>query len=197
MLNNTDKVRVENRDNTLVGYTVPESNIVRRFHENEVKEIPMGELRQMVQLKGHKNIIKNHLIIHSKEAVSELLPEAEPEYFYNAKDVDFLLARGTLDQLLDALDFAPEGVITLIKEEAVKTNLNDMSKREAILEKTGFDVTKAIEIRRLSEQKVETVVKTRRSAPIIEAAEEIEAEAEAPVRRTAAPKFRVAVKSEN
>lgn len=189
MLKDTDKVRIENRDNTLVGYVVPESNIIRRFQAKEVKELPMGELRQMVQLKGHRNIIKNHLIIHSKEAVEELLPEAEPEYFYNAKDVDFLLQRGTLDQLLDALDFAPEGVINLIKDEAVNIDLNDMRKREAIFDKTGFDVTKAIEIRRLGEQKVETVVKTRRATPLNEVAEE--SESNAPARRSAAPKYTI------
>ena len=148
-----------------------------------------GELRQMIQLKGHRNVIKNHLIIHSKDAVDELMPDAEPEYFYNAKDVDFLLQRGTLDQLLDALDFAPEGVVNLIKEEAVKIDLNDLRKREAILEKTGFDVTKAIEIKRLSEQKVENVVKTRRATPMGEAAEE--SASEAPARRSAAPKYAI------
>ena len=194
MLHNDDKVRVENRDNTLVGYVVPETNIIRRFNEQETKEIPMGELRQMVQVKGHRNLIKNHLIIHSKEAVDELMPDAEPEYFYTAKDVDFLLSRGTLDQLLDALDFAPEGVINLIKDEAVKTNLNNVDKREAILSKTGFDVTKAIEIRRLANTKTEAEVKTRRATPITETT--TDTDSDAPIRRTVAPKYKVSVKTE-
>ena len=189
MLENTDKIRVENRDNTLVGYIVPETNIIRRFNAYETKEISMGELRQMVQVKGHRNLIKNHLIIHSKEAVEELLPEAEPEYFYNTKDVDFLLERGSVDQLYDALDFAPEGVIQLIKDEAVKTNLNDMRKREAILEKTNFDVTKAIEIRRLGETAVKSEVKTRRATPLTE--DTINNQSEAPTRRASAPKYTV------
>lgn len=186
MLKDTDKVRVENRDNTLVGYTVPETKIIRRFNENEVKELTMGELRQIIQDRGCRNVIKNHLIIHDKSAVEELLPGVEPEYFYNTKDVDFLLTRGSLDQLLDALDFAPEGVVNLIKEEAVKVDLNDMRKREAILEKTGFDVTKAIDIRKLGEAKDETAPKTRRAAPIGDTKDEVPADeaAPAPVRRT-------------
>lgn len=189
MLENTDKIRVENRDNTLVGYIVPETNIIRRFNAYETKEISMGELRQMAQVKGHRNLIKNHLIIHSKEAIEELLPEIEPEYFYNTKDVDFLLERGSVDQLYDALDFAPEGVIQLIKDEAVKTNLNDMRKREAILEKTNFDVTKAIEIRRLSETEVKSEVKTRRATPLTDTTSS--GQVEAPTRRTSAPKYTV------
>ena len=188
MLHDTDKIRVENRDNTLVGYTVPETKIIRRFKEYETKDILMSELRQIIQDKGCRNVIKNHLIIHNQEAVKELLPDAEPEYFYNTKDVDFLLTQGSLDQLLDALDFAPEGVIALIKDEAVKTNLNDMSKREAILDKTGFDVTKAIEIRRLSETPVTTEVKTRRVAINADAPA---AEESVPARRASTPKYHI------
>jgi hypothetical protein len=89
---------------------------------------------------------------------------------------------------LDALDFAPEGVIALIKDEAVKTNLNDMSKREAILDKTGFDVTKAIEIRRLSETPVTTEVKTRRVAINADAPA---AEESVPARRASTPKYHI------
>lgn len=186
MIHDTDKIRVENRDNTLVGYIVPETNIIRRFNAYETKELSMGELRQMIQVKGHRNLIKNHLIIHNKEAVDELMPNAEPEYFYNAKDVDFLLERGSLDQLYDALDFAPEGVIQLIKDEAVRTNLNDLQKRQAILEKTGFDVTGAINIRTQSETVAPTENKARRATPIINN----ETTTETPTRRTSsfAPK---------
>jgi hypothetical protein len=166
MLNNTDKVIVENRSNAICCYRIPETNYIRRFVENERKEIPMGELRAAIQIPGTRMLIKDDLIIHSKEAVEELLPEVEPEYFYTAKDVDFLLTRGTLDQLKDALDFAPEGVVNLIKEEAVKTELNDVSKREAILTQTGFNVTEAIKIKNMSESKADTEIRTRRANPI-------------------------------
>ena len=194
MLQNTDLIRVENRDNSLVGYVIPETKTLRRFNAFETKEIPMGELRQMVNDRGCKNVIVNHLIIHSQEAVEELLPGVEPEYFYNAKDVDFLLERGSLDQLLDALDFAPEGVINLIKDQAVNIELNDMRKREAILEKTHFDVTNAINIKRLSGVAEKNETRTRRAAPIGEVVEE--APVEAPVRRSVAPKYKVAAKED-
>ena len=187
MLNNSDTIRVENRGNSIVGYRVPESNVIRRFVANEIKEIPMGELRQAVQIPGTRRTIVNNLIIHDKSAVEELLPEVEPEYFYTVKDIDFLLERGTLDQLKDALDFAPKGVIEMIKDRAVTNELNDVRKREAILESTNFNVTGAIEINHLAqvENKIET--KTRRAAPLGE--EVSETQAEAPVRRAAAPRF--------
>lgn len=186
MLNNTDKVRVENRANAIVCYRVPESKIIRRFVAGEVKEIEMGELRQAIQIPGTFRLIESNLIIHNKEAVDELLPNAEPEYFYDKKDVDFLLEQGTLDQLKDALDFAPDGVIELIKERAVKGELNDMRKREAILNATNFNVTKAIEIRYQAEEDSTPIeAKTRRTTPINESS------LEAPVRRTTTPKYTV------
>jgi hypothetical protein len=54
---------------------------------------------------------------------------------------------GTLEQFLDCLDFAPESVLENIKDMAVSLPLNDVSKRNAIQEKLGFDVSKAIEIK--------------------------------------------------
>jgi len=189
MIANTDKIRVENRANAIVAYVVPESNIIRRFVPGETKEITMNELRQAVQIPGIYRLIESNLIIHSKEAADELLPGVEPEYFYNAKDVDYLLERATLDQLRDALDFAPEGVVELIKERAVKTKLNDVRKREIILEQTNFDVTKAIEIQHLSETEIKTETRTRRAAPLTEEAQNNEPEM--PVRRAAAPKYTV------
>ena len=47
---------------------------------------------------------------------------------------------------MDCLDFAPEGVIELVKKYAVELKVNDIQKRQAILDKTGFNVTSAIEI---------------------------------------------------
>ena len=52
---------------------------------------------------------------------------------------------GTQDEFLDMLDFAPEGVMNLIKTYAVKLPLTDLYKIEALKEKTGFDSAKALE----------------------------------------------------
>jgi hypothetical protein len=98
-----------------------------------------------------------------------------------------LLEQGTLDQLKDALDFAPDGVIDLIKERAVKNELNDMRKREAILKATNFDVTKAIDVVHQAIEEMPVIeTKTRRAAPIGDSDQ-----SEKTVRRTAAPKYTV------
>ena len=55
-----------------------------------------------------------------------------------------LILNGSLDAFLDALDFAPIGIIDLIKNLSVSLPITDINKRRALKEKTGFDVDKAI-----------------------------------------------------
>ena len=90
----------------------------------------------------------------------------------NQKDVKNLLLTGSLDAFKDCLDFAPEGVIDLVKQMAVELNLNDVAKREAILKATGFNVTNAIELRKAvaatEEPKEEKKATGRRVTPSTE-----------------------------
>ena len=88
----------------------------------------------------------------------------------------------------DCLDFAPNGVIDLIKSLAVSLKIDNVSKRKAIQEKTGFNVTRAIEINEETEEEEETSKENnqgRRAAPISTKKEE------APQRRSAPPKYNV------
>ena len=55
-----------------------------------------------------------------------------------------LLKHGTMDEFLDCLDFAPVGVIELIKKFAVTLPLDNYEKRQALKAKTGLDVDAAI-----------------------------------------------------
>lgn len=190
MLENDTIIKVTNRDNCYIGYRIPEmNNLRRRFAPGESKDLPMDELKKLAWSNGGRSLIKNHLIIHNEEAVQELIGEVEPEYFYNMDDVKNLLNYGSTAQLLDTLDFAPEGVVSLVKDMAVETKLNDVRKREIIREKTNFNVDKAIEY---SEVPVEedSDAKIRRSVPITEAMEGSTGP-ETPVRRTSAPKYKV------
>lgn len=187
MLDKTALIKVVNRDNGTVGYTIPDlGNLHRNFQPKEEKEVTMEELRKLSYLPGGMVMLQDCLIIKNPEAVAELLGEVEPEYHYTEADIKQLLLYGTMDQFMDCLDFAPQGVIDLLKTMAVDLKVNNIEKREAIKEKTGFDVSKAIEINRLSEEDAEAPVeKTRRAAPIQTPAPE------APVRRTTAPKYKV------
>ena len=102
------------------------------------------EIEALSYTNGGLDLIRNHLLVKDEEILDDLNINREPEYYMNANDVLNLLKTGSLDELLDALDFAPEGVITLIKDLSVELPLNDFAKRQAIMEKTGFDVSAAI-----------------------------------------------------
>ena len=60
------------------------------------------------------------------------------------RDIAALIQAGSLDAFLDALDFAPIGVIDLIKKLSIEIPLVDIQKRKALKEKTGFDVEAAL-----------------------------------------------------
>lgn len=190
MLPNDFTVKISNRDNSHVGYTVPELNNLRRhFMPGETKEVTMDELRKLSWTPGGASLLKNHFIIHNEEAVMELVPGAEPEYFYDKQDVEKLLTVGSLDQVKDALDFAPDGVVSLIKDVAVDIKVNDVQKRDAIKEATGFDVSKAIEFNAVSKPD-DAESKTRRTTPMSDA-DTVPSENAAPKRRATAPTYSV------
>lgn len=145
-------IRICNRDNAAVFYDIPEMNGLHRvFQPNEIKEVTLEELIKLSYEPGGMNLLRNNFILDNKEAIDMILGHVEPEYTYTPADVKNLLLNGSLDELLDCLDFAPEGVIELIKTFAVELPLNDVAKREAILEKTGFNVTNAIQIKKDTE----------------------------------------------
>jgi len=171
MLENNTIIKVKNRDNGTVGYVIPDlGNLHRSFQPHEEKDISYEELKKLSYLPGGNVILKDYLIIENEDAVAELLGEVEPEYNYTEEDIKNILERGSVDQLLDALDFAPSGVIDLIKDMAVKIELNDVRKREAILQKTGFNVTSAIEINKETAETSSEATQTRRTTPITETA---------------------------
>lgn len=174
MINKDSKIKVVNKFNGTVGYDVPELGVHRNFYPKQNKEIPFEELERLSFLPGGEVILKQYLEIVDREAITALFNDKpEPEYHYSEEDVLKLMSQGTLDQFLDCLDFAPEVIKEMIKTKAVDLPLNDMAKREAIKEKLGFDVTRAIEIKNTKydgESENENVVKAatsgRRAAPL-------------------------------
>ena len=174
MIDRNAMIKVINKFNGIVGYDVPELGVNRTFYPKESKNISYNELERLSYLPGGESILKDYLEITDENAILELFnTKTEPEYHYSEDDVKKLLTTGSLDQFLDCLDFAPPVIIDMIKDMAVTLPLNDMAKRDAIKDKIGFDVTKAIEIKNTKydgevENDVEEKVSTsgRRTAPI-------------------------------
>ena len=169
MIEKDTLIKVRNRDNGTVGYTIPDlGNLHRTFQPNEIKKLSFEELQKLSWVDGGAVLLRDYLVIEDNpEAVAELIGKVEPEYNYTEKEVTVLLQSGSLDQLKDALDYAPKGVIELIKDLAVKLPLNDIAKMKAIKEKTGFNVETAIMINEETSEKVDEKTNSgRRAKPV-------------------------------
>ena len=138
-------MKVRNRSTSTVGYTVPDLHVNRTFVPGEIKEIPQTELEALVQQPGGRVILTEYLQV-SRDDIKKLdVLEPEQEYFYSEEDVKNIMKFGTQDEFLDMLDFAPAGVMDMIKDYAVTLPLTDLYKVEALKKKTGFDSAKALE----------------------------------------------------
>ena len=195
MLDKNTIVKVTNRSDGSVSYNIPDLNLIRRFAYQEAKDITVDELRKLSYIPGGQYLLKNSLIIDNPELVAELLGEVEPEYNYTEADIRNLLLYGSLDELLDCLDFAPTGVVEILKKLAVKLELNDIKKRQAIFDKTGFNVTKAIEINNITEDDdVGEAAPVRRASA--NPAEKVKESEGGNSRRTQPPKYNVTKRGE-
>ena len=171
-MSNEQVYNVKNRSAGMVVYNIPELNIRRQFQPGEVKRISHNELEALSFRPGGKEIIANYLQVRNAEVLQELNIHTEMEYFMDRNQVIELIKSGSEDQWLDALNFAPTGVIELIKQLSVEIPLADYNKRQILKEKLGFDIDAAIrnsDINDVEEHVIAPNAPARRaSAPIID-----------------------------
>ena len=135
---------VKNRSASIVGYKIPELGIRREFGIGEVKKISGEELEKLTFQAGGRELLESFLQVASEDAINNLNLRVEAEYFMSEQQVAELILTGSIDAFLDALDYAPTGVIDLIKRFAIDLPMTDTNKIAALKEKTGFDVTAAL-----------------------------------------------------
>ena len=167
MLNKNTKIKVKNRSTGTVGYSIPDmNNLTRKFYAGELKEVTFEELQKLSYKPGGMYILENYLIIvDNDEALKAILGQVELEYNYTESEIKYMLENGSIDELLDCLDFAPAGVIELVKKIAVEIEINDLKKRKAIFEKTGFNINEAIRIKNESEETTSDEDAAKEAAP--------------------------------
>ena len=136
---------VKNRSAGVVIYSIPEDNIRRRFTPGETKRISYEELLHLSYQPGGREMMANFLQIQSEGVLKSLGMHVEPEYDMSEAQIVELLKNGSYDAFLDCLDYAPAGVIELVKKFAVELPLTDLQKRKALEAKTGFNTDKALE----------------------------------------------------
>ena len=135
---------VKNRGASTIVYRIPDSGIRREFQPGQTLKISSEELEKLVYQPGGTVLLSQFLQIIDLEALDKFNIKTEPEYHMNEQQVIELIKTGSLDAFLDALDFAPIGIIDLIKRLSVDIPMVDIQKRQALKQKTGFDVEAAL-----------------------------------------------------
>lgn len=143
-MSNTTMYNVKNRSAGVATYKIPEMGIRRSFAPGEIKKISAEELEKLTYRPGGMAILANFLQIMEPEAIAKVGLRTEPEYNMSEQDIVKLMKDGSLDEFLDCLDFAPTGVIDLIKKLSVALPLTDIQKVGALKAKTGFDCQAAL-----------------------------------------------------
>ena len=188
MITSDTMYNVKNRSSSVVVYRIPETNLRREFQPGETKKIPFGELEKLTYQPGGYTLLEEFLQIVDEAVTNNLNVHREVEYDMSETQIRDLLTHGSLDAFLDALDFAPIGVIDLIKTMSVSLPLEDYNKRKALLEKTGFDVDKAV-ANLQAEKAEEKTAATESAAPTERRVKPV-----AQTGRRTAPNYKVVVK---
>lgn len=152
-MDKTKMYEVKNRSSSILAYSIPDEGIKRTFQPGETKKLSFGELEKLTYQSGGQSLINNYFLIKDAEVVQDLNVKTEPEYYLTEPQIVDLIKNGSLDQFLDCLDFAPAGVIELVKDLSIKVPLSDYQKRQALKDKIGFDVDAAL--RHIEEEKAE------------------------------------------
>lgn len=144
-MNRNQKVKVTNRSNGTVILRVPDRHFRAELNPKETREITYGDIIDIAARPGGRALIYNYLLVQDPKALREGLNiSEEPEYWLKEDAIPNWLNLCPLDEFHDALEFAPQGILDLIKKYSVSIPLNDYSKRKAVLDILDFDVTAAI-----------------------------------------------------
>jgi len=105
-------VTVTNRSGGFVYYDLPELNIKRAFAPKEVKKVSSDELVQLGMKEGGQRLLHDYLFIDDADVRLEATNiQEEVEYFLKEEQIPGWMNNCSLDEIRDALDFAPKGVI--------------------------------------------------------------------------------------
>ncbi len=111
-----------------VGYGLDDPRVSRSWQPGELKIISFHELYQLSNSPGGQAILLNYLQIRDQKVREALQLPLEPEYLYTEEDAKKLAKTGSEDQILDALEFGPVGLASMIRHYAIieTTDINRM-----------------------------------------------------------------------
>lgn len=137
-------LNVKNRSAGIVTFRLPDIGVRHELAPGQVIRIPYSHLEKLSYQSGGRELMANFLQIGEDSVNDDLGIPREDEYYMSEDDIKELLLNGEAGAFAECLDFAPLGVIDLIKQYAFSLPLRDTEKIEILKEKTGFDLAKAI-----------------------------------------------------
>lgn len=148
ILKDTTLVPVRNMVDHKVVYTIPELNRRVVFEPFQEKKVPAGELRALNYAAGGEVLLHNYICVKSNDLREEFnIPSDQVEYDWTLEDIHRILEdlNTPIEELEDALDFAPDGIRELIVDSAVNWKIPDSNRRKIISKMTGVNIDKKIE----------------------------------------------------
>lgn len=143
-----DMVAVRNLTLNPVAYHVPSLNGLRReLPPRATIKVPAGELRQLNYELGGARLLRDYLCVGNKSLAQEFGVDPDTfdnEYNWTLADIDKALLGNDDNVLLDAMDFAPDGVKDSIAQRAVELEIPDMNRRNIISKATEYDIDQMI-----------------------------------------------------
>lgn len=145
VVNDEDYVEITNLVGHRVGYKLPNGQF-RRLAPYASMRVKAEELHQAAYERGNLVIFQDFIRVGNPDLAMEfgVDPEETVEYNWTPQDVKNCLNNENLDVLLDALDFAPEGIKQQLVDYAVELEIPDERKRKAIDKAMGVDITAMI-----------------------------------------------------
>ena len=154
-VNDNTLVSVRNLVDHKVVYIVPEEHRRVVFEGFQERKIPAKELRALNYTIGGADLIHNYLCIKNDELREEFnIPLDLIEYDWTIKDIQRVLTdlNSPIEELEDALDFAPTGIREMLVDYAVRWKIPDSNRRRVISKMTGVNVDKMIEFMEIAEE---------------------------------------------
>lgn len=188
--NDKDIFSVMNRSDMSLTILMQPPFVTKTFDGYGVKrDISFAELKAISNDKGGRIALRDLcMIIDKRETVEELMKELgidiQEEYFYSPKVIKYILKEGELDLLEDTLNFAPMGVVDLIKRLSIELKISDKNKLDMIKKITGSNVEMMIESKKIQDSmKEEEKVKQRKTNISVEDIEAAADSVKAPVKK--------------
>ena len=164
-------VSVRNRTEGSVAYKLDSLRVARSWPKTgSVLQISIDELKELMVHPGGEYILRNLVIIEDEAARIEILgAEVQPEYNYTEDEIKYILYEAEDNVLLDCLDYAPVGVLELIKEFSLEKMPNTTAKIKAINQKLNINLNKIVEMMHDDDEDVikQTGTNDRRTAPVV------------------------------